>query len=97
MILRRAEDETVEELFEKKSDEIHTFIANKVCDALDSGVNFLVLFTIMPDDLEMHCRKEDFLDTLITNLPYIEKLEDYELCTRVHEWISKLKIENYES
>jgi hypothetical protein len=97
MILKRAADESVEELFDKRSDEIHLYIAKSVCDALEKGVNELTLFVIQPDGLEMHCKRDSYLDTLHTNLPYIEKQEEYELCERVHFWINKLKLEKYEN
>ncbi len=91
MILQRREDESVEELVRRYSDEMHINVCKKVCFALQHKQKKTILATIEPDGFDIFCTEENYLDTLETNLPHIEDMEEYELCKEVHEWISKLR------
>jgi hypothetical protein len=95
MILQRRDDESVEELVHRYSDDMHINVCKKICEALRSEVDKVILATIEPDGLDIYCTKENYLDTLETNLPAIEEMEEYELCTEVHEWISKLRYDKW--
>jgi hypothetical protein len=95
MILQRRDDESVEELVYRYSDEMHINVCKKICNALEKDIEKVVLATIEPDGLDIYCTKENYLDTLLTNLPAVEEMEEYELCKEVHDWVSKLKYDQW--
>lgn len=96
MILKRKDDETLNDVIARNGDIVHLKVARAVCDALDSQEDRAYVLTIIPDHYELFCTKANYKDSLILNLPYIEKLEEFELCQRMQDWISKLKYEEYE-
>lgn len=96
MILKRKEDETLNDVIARNGDIVHLKVARAVCDALDSQEDRAYILTVIPDHYELFCTKANYKDSLILNLPYIEILEEFELCQRMQNWISKLKYEEYE-
>lgn len=96
MILRREEGETLNDVVNRYSDAVHLRVAQVVCEALDEGRERAHILTVLPDQYELFCTKSNFEDSLITNLPYVEEMEEYELCQRMHSWISKLRYRKYE-
>ena len=96
MILHREEGETLNDVVNRYSDAVHLRVARVVCEALDEGRERAHILTVLPDQYELFCTKANFEDSLITNLPYVEEMEEYELCQRMHSWISKLRYSKYE-
>jgi hypothetical protein len=96
MIIYREEGETLNEVVNRHSDEVHLRVAKVVCEALEEGLERAHILTVLPDNYELFCTKSNYEDSLVTNLPYVELLEEYELCQRMHGWISKLKYKKYE-
>jgi hypothetical protein len=95
MILQRREDESVERLVHRYSDELHIHICKVICHALENKIDKVILATIQPDENDIICKAENYLDTLETNLPHVEEMEEYELCKEVHDWISKLRYDKW--
>lgn len=95
MILQRKEDESIDELVHRYSEEMHINICEKVCYALKNKLEKVVLATIQPDNYDFFCTEENYLETLEINLPRVEEMEMYELCKEVHDWISKLKMDKW--
>lgn len=96
MILKRKEDETLNDVIARNGDIVHLKVARAVCDALDAQEDRAYILTVIPDHYELFCTKANYKDSLILNLPYIEILEEFELCQRMQNWISKLKYEEYQ-
>lgn len=94
LILKRNENENIEDLILRYGTEIHFRISTLVCDALEANLSKIHICRIEPDELDLWCNKENYLQTLNHNLPFIEKMEEFELCSRMHKWISKLKKKN---
>jgi hypothetical protein len=95
MILKRRDDETLNDVITRHGDIVHLKVARAVCDALDAGEERAYVLTVIPDHYELFCTKSNYKDSLILNLPYIEELEEFELCQRIQNWISKLKYDEY--
>jgi hypothetical protein len=95
MILKREEGETLQDVVARHSDVVHLRVATVVCQALDEGSDRAHILTVLPDQYELFCTKSNYVDSLITNLPFVEEMEEYELCQRMHGWISKLKYGEY--
>lgn len=95
MILHRRDGETLEEVVSRHSDQVHLRVANAVCEALDEDLDRALILTVLPDGYELFCTKGNYLDSLVTNLPHVEEQEEYELCHRMHKWISELKYKHY--
>jgi hypothetical protein len=95
MILHREEGETLNDVVARNADIVHLRVANAVCDALDENLERAHILTVMPDQYELFCTKSNYVDSLVTNLPFVEEMEEYELCQKMHSWISKLKYGEY--
>lgn len=95
MILKREEGETLQDVVARYSDVVHLRVATVVCQALDEGLERAHILTVLPDQYELFCTKSNYVESLITNLPFVEEMEEYELCQRMHSWISKLKYGEY--
>ena len=96
MILYREEGETLNDVVARHSDDVHLRVAKIVCEALEEGLDRAHILTVMPDQYELFCTKSNYVDSLITNLPFVEEMVEYELCQRMHSWISKLKYGEYQ-
>jgi hypothetical protein len=96
MILHREPGETLEEVVAKNGDAVHLQVAKIVVEALEAGLERAHILTVLPDQYELFCTKSNYLDSLITNLPHIEEQEEYELCQKMHNWISELKYKKYQ-
>lgn len=95
MILHRKPDETLEQVVSRHGEEVHLRVAKVVVDALEQDLERVHILTVLPDQYELFCTKSNYLDSLVTNLPHIEKQEEYELCQKMHEWIGELKYKKY--
>lgn len=95
MILHREDGETLQDVVSRNSEIVHLRVATVVCAALDEGLERAHILTVLPDQYELFCTKSNYVESLITNLPFVEELEEYELCQRMHGWISKLKYGEY--
>jgi hypothetical protein len=95
MILHREPGETLEEVVAKNGDAVHLRVARVVVKALEDGLERAHILTVLPDQYELFCTKGNYLDSLVTNLPHIEAQEEYELCQKMHNWISELKYKKY--
>jgi hypothetical protein len=96
MILHREEGETLNEVIARYSDTVHLRVALAVCEALEKNEPRAHILTVLPDKYELFCTKTNYVDSLVTNLPFIENMEEYELCQKMHAWISKLKYSEYQ-
>lgn len=95
MILHREEGEALGDVIARNSDTVHLRVAHAVCAALEEDLDRAHILTVLPDQYELFCTRSNYVDSLVTNLPFVEKMEEYELCQKMHSWISKLKYGEY--
>lgn len=75
----------------KRSTEVGVEIARSVCDALDEGVDSVVVGIMTKLNMELLVHQPGYIEALEKNLPRCIEAEEYELCERVKKWIIKLK------
>jgi hypothetical protein len=83
--------------FNLDSTDISIFITSKICEAIEKNED-QILMGIAPNFnligggiMQFIIEKENYLDSLQTNLFRVEEAEDYELCIRIRKYMDLLK------
>ena len=87
----------LQEEFNSRSTEISLHIVESICHALDNNIDRVTIGEFDSDavydlGVELHCNSEDYIEALKTNLPNCIDAEEYEICAKARDWISKLDI-----
>ena len=79
--------------FDLRSTEISIHIVKSVCHALENKLDSVAIGEFNTLDkyaVDIYCNRQEYLDVLKTNLPRCIAAEEYEICAKARDWISRL-------
>lgn len=86
--------ESQEELFEQfaeKETDIKRSVVCSVLDVLEGKTDKAVFVMIMPAAFGLSIEKNEFLNALEKNIEIFIKNDEFEMATRIKNWIDKIK------
>lgn len=83
----------LEEEFNRRAHEISIEILKGICKGIEENVDVVSLGILTQLNMDISVKRSDFIEALEVNIKRAEEMEEYELCSKVSDYIKMLKLE----
>ena len=83
--------EELQEEVNLRAHEVSVAVVTAICDAIEADVDRVEVGIVKGGGISLGVARPDFLNALQTNLERCQDVEEYELCARAVELMSKLQ------